>query len=91
MNMSYSSIFRKCQEIIGKTPLEIQRTLKLKKAAILILQHGFPIAEAGYKVGYNDAKYFTKCFKEEFGKPPLTLKKETDKKGWKKTFKKYKI
>ncbi|WP_153231781.1 hybrid sensor histidine kinase/response regulator transcription factor [Algoriphagus machipongonensis] len=76
MHMSYSVIFRKCQEITGKNLLEFYRILKLKRAASLIIKNGYRISEAAYMVGYNDSKYFSKCFKEEFGKTPAQFKRE---------------
>jgi YesN/AraC family two-component response regulator len=33
------------------------------------------IAEVAYKVGYSNPKYFTKCFKEEFGITPSEYQK----------------
>lgn len=91
LNMSYSVIYRKCQDITGKTLVEFVRLLKIKKAALLITQHGYNISEAAYMVGYKDSKYFTKCFKEEFGIPPTTFKKEAKKIGIPELIKKYKI
>lgn len=76
MNMSYSVIFRKCQEITGQSLLEFFRKLKLKRAASLIIVNGYRISEAAYLVGYNDSKYFSKCFKEEFGKTPTEVRRE---------------
>ncbi|MDO5980225.1 two-component regulator propeller domain-containing protein [Flavivirga spongiicola] len=91
LNMSYSVIYRKCQDITGKTLIEFVRSLKLKKAALLIIQHGYNISEAAYMVGYKDSKYFTKCFKEEFGIPPAAIKRETKKTNVEDVIKKYKI
>ncbi|MCF8274441.1 MAG: response regulator [Flavobacteriaceae bacterium] len=91
LNMSYSVIYRKCQDITGKTLIEFGRSLRLKKATLLIIQHGYNISEASFTVGYKDSKYFTKCFKEEFGVPPTILKKEAKKIGAEEVIKKYKI
>lgn len=91
LNMSYSVIYRKCQDITGKTIVEFVRVLKLKKAALLIIQHNYNVSEASFMVGYKDSKYFTKCFKEEFGIPPAKFKKESKEIGVEKTIEKYKI
>lgn len=79
LNMSYSVIYRKCQDITGKTLVDFVRSLRLKKAAVLISEKGYNISEAAYMVGYKDPKYFTKCFKEEFGKSPSYFKKKGQK------------
>ncbi|MFC5044826.1 response regulator [Aquimarina hainanensis] len=91
LHMSYSVIYRKCHEITGKTLVELQRCLKLKRACTLIIKQGYNISEAAFMVGYKDAKYFTKCFKEEFGQPPNFFKKEAHKIGIEETIKKYKL
>lgn len=91
LHMSYSVIYRKCQELTGKTLLEFFRTLKLKRAALLILEHGYRISEAAYMVGYNDSKYFTKCFKEEFGATPAAIKREKKDSSLEELLEKYQI
>ena len=91
LNMSYSVIFRKCHDITGKTLIEFVRSLRFKRAALLIAQQGYNISEAAYNVGYKDTKYFTKCFKEEFGIPPATFKRQAKNIGVSEILKKYKI
>lgn len=91
MNMSYSAIYRNCQDITGKTLIEFVRNQRLKKAAILILQHGYNISEASFMSGYKSAKYFTKCFKEEYGISPASLKREANSIGLETTMKRYKF
>ncbi|MBQ4914578.1 response regulator [Maribacter sp. MMG018] len=76
LNMSYSVIYRKCHKILGKSLVELHRTLKLKRAAQLIIESGYGVSEAAFIVGYKDAKYFSQCFKKAFGKSPSALKKE---------------
>ncbi|WP_323028275.1 response regulator [Gelidibacter japonicus] len=76
LNMSYSTIFRKCQELTGKTLVDFFRTLRLKKAAILIVEYGYNSSEAAFMIGFNDYRCFSKCFKKEFGKSPNKYKKE---------------
>lgn len=79
LNLSYSAIYRKCHNITGKTLVELVRSLKLKKAAFLIIKQGYNVSEAAFIVGYKDPKYFTKCFKEEFGITPSHLKNDSKK------------
>ncbi|SEP98883.1 His Kinase A (phospho-acceptor) domain-containing protein [Hyunsoonleella jejuensis] len=90
-NMSYSVIYRKYQEITGRTLIDLVKSLRLKKAALLIIKNGYNISEAAYMVGYKDPKYFAKSFKEEFGVPPATFKREAKLSGVEKIINKYKI
>lgn len=91
LNMSYSVIYRKCQDITGKSLIDFVKSLRIKKAALLIIQNGYNISEASFMVGYKDSKYFTKRFKEEFGVPPATFKREAKKVGVETLVEKYKI
>jgi len=53
------------------TPLEIIRNIKLKRACAMLDQHdGKTISEIAYALGFSNPKYFTKCFKDEFGVTP---------------------
>lgn len=78
LNMSYSAIYRKFHALTGKKIVDFVRTMRLKKAAILIADCNYSISEAAFMVGFNDPKYFSKCFKKEFGKSPRKLKDKTD-------------
>ncbi len=76
MNMSYSSIYRKCQTLTGKTIVDLLKLIRLKKAATLIVKSKYNISEACFTVGFNDTRYFSKCFKEQFKMTPTAFKKE---------------
>lgn len=81
LNMSYSSMYRKCQALTGHSLVDFVRILRLKKAAILITKNGYAISETAFMTGFNDPKYFSKCFKKQFKKNPADFKKEAQKIG----------
>lgn len=56
--------------ISGCTPLEFIRNIKLKYACALLKKKTTSISEVAYATGFSSPKYFTKCFKEEFGMTP---------------------
>ncbi|WP_166461169.1 hybrid sensor histidine kinase/response regulator [Flavicella sediminum] len=66
MNMSRSVLYRKLKAITDQSITEFIRTIKLKKAGQLIAQTQMNISEIAYEVGFNDLKYFRKCFKTLF-------------------------
>lgn len=70
LNMSYSSLYRKCLTLTGLKLIDFVKTLRLKKAAILLLKYGYTISEVAYMVGYNNPKYFSKNFKNQFSITP---------------------
>lgn len=72
IGVSSSQLYRKIKSITGLSPNEFMRTYRLKKAAHLIKESNYNISEIAYKVGFNDALYFSKCFKKQFGTAPST-------------------
>jgi len=68
--LSRTNFFKKLKSLTGLAPIEFVNEIRLKKAAALIESQSFTISEVAYKVGFNDAGYFTKCFKEKFGCTP---------------------
>lgn len=81
MHMSHSSLYRKCQALTGKTLVEFVRSMRIKKAAMYLNETNYSVADAAYVVGFNDVKYFSKCFRKEFGKSPAKYKKATIEEG----------
>lgn len=73
MGMSHSVLYKKIKSATGMTYVEFVRDLKLEVARRLIGEHGFSVADACYKVGYSDTKYFSRQFKQKFGRPPSTF------------------
>ncbi|MPQ47480.1 response regulator [Marinifilum sp. N1E240] len=76
LNMSYSNIYRKFQSLTDKTLVDFMRSFRLKKAESLLINHNFSISEIAYQIGFNDPKYFSKCFKKEYGMTPKQYKQE---------------
>ena len=70
IGVSSSQLYRKIKSITGLSPNEFIRTYRLKRAAHLIKESNLNISEIAYKVGFNDALYFSKCFKKQFGTAP---------------------
>jgi YesN/AraC family two-component response regulator len=70
IGVSSSQLYRKIKNITGLSPNEFIRTYRLKKAAALILETNLNVSEIAYRVGFNDALYFSKCFKKQFGISP---------------------
>jgi len=73
MFMDRTGLYRKLSAIIGQTPSEFIRSVRLKRAAQL-LESGLPVSEVAARVGFGTTSYFTKCFQEEFGVKPSQYK-----------------
>ncbi len=75
MNMSRSTLTRKLKAITGDTPLDFIRHIKMKQAKALLNNKSSNISEVATALGYQNRKYFTACFKEEFGITPSEYQK----------------
>lgn len=71
--MDRTGLYRKLSAIVGQTPSEFMRSVRLKRAAQLLVE-GLPVAEVAAKVGFGTTSYFTKCFQDEFGIKPSQYK-----------------
>lgn len=67
MGMSRVHLYKKITALTGKTPIEFIRLLRLKRATQYLAESQLTIAEIAYRLGFNNPKYFSKYFKEEFG------------------------
>ena len=71
MNLGRTTLFQKIKGITGQTPNDFIVTFKMKKASFLLLNHPeLNIADVTYRLGFNSPKYFSKCFKDQFGMTP---------------------
>ena len=70
MNMSRSNFYRKIKSISGMSPNDYLKTIRLKKAAELLLSQDYRINEVYEQAGFSSSSYFAKCFKEQFGMLP---------------------
>ena len=70
MTSSKSTLHRKLKSLTGLSPGEFIRNIRLKHAAQMLINNKGNISEIAFSVGFNDPKYFSRCFKSEFGLTP---------------------
>ena len=68
--ISRTLFYKKVKGITGYQPVELIRMMRLKKAAKYLVTGEFTVSEVAYMVGYNDIRYFSTCFKKQFGISP---------------------
>ena len=64
--LSRSQLHRKIHSITGQSTGEFIRTIRLKKAAGLILEKKLSVTQIALEVGFNSPSHFTKAFKQMF-------------------------
>ncbi len=80
MGMSRMLLYKKLMTLTGKSPVEFIRTMRLKRAAQLLIKSQLNVSEIAFQVGFNDAKYFSQCFKKEFNMLPSEYKQANEQK-----------
>jgi AraC-like DNA-binding protein len=76
MDMSRSVLNDRIQKALGLTTAQFIRTYRLNVAKEMICNgtnKDLNISEIAYEVGFNDPKYFTRCFTKEFNATPSEL------------------
>tara|TARA_R110002033_G_scaffold56697_1_gene105674 strand:- start:390 stop:1010 length:621 start_codon:yes stop_codon:yes gene_type:complete len=76
VGMSRANLYRKLQAIVNDTPVNFIKQIRLKRAAQLLKKNKMYISEVAYMTGFNNQKYFSKCFSKEFGKSPTEFAKQ---------------
>ena len=68
--VSRSVFFKKLKTLTGLAPIEFIKEMRIKRATQLIEIGEFNMTQISYMVGINDPRYFSKCFKAQFGVAP---------------------
>ena len=76
IGMSRPVLFRKTKMLTGLSVIDLIRSVRLKKAEMLLKQRKLSISEVAFAVGFNDPKYFSKSFREQYGKSPSQFVEE---------------
>nr|WP_294945040.1 hybrid sensor histidine kinase/response regulator transcription factor [uncultured Mucilaginibacter sp.] len=70
MFVSRYTLYKKILQMTGKTPNELVRQMRLKRAAQLLETGHLTISQICHKVGFKSQKYFVRTFKAEFNSIP---------------------
>lgn len=71
MGISKSTCFRKLKALTGMGFSQFIRDIRMNAACrILEEKKGIRVSELAYAVGYSDPRYFSTCFKKEYGMMP---------------------
>jgi CheY-like chemotaxis protein len=75
MGMSRSSLHRKMVALTGMPVTRYDRSLRLSRARQLLTTTPMTISEVAYAVGFDDPKYFSRLFSEEFEHSPTEFRR----------------
>ncbi|HET9569877.1 MAG TPA: two-component regulator propeller domain-containing protein [Bacteroidales bacterium] len=77
VGMGRTVFFNKLKGILGMSPIEFIKETRIKRAAQLLDTGQFNVSEVSFQIGMNDARYFSKCFKQKYGMTPSEYKNKT--------------
>lgn len=70
LGLSRVQLYRKVKALTGSSPVDLLRKARLNKAQQLLQTTDLSVSEIAYQVGFTSPSYFTKCYKDEYGKVP---------------------
>jgi len=76
MNVGRTILYQKIHDIVGMSIKEFILNIRLKRSAYLLEKSDLTVAEVAYQTGFNNAKYFSVCFKKQFELSPSDFKKK---------------
>lgn len=74
IGMSHSVLYRKIKALTGKTINDFIKSIRLARAAQLILKSSYSIYEISDITGFSNPKYFSTCFKKVYNVSPSKFK-----------------
>ena len=74
MQLSKVQLYRKVKAMTGKTPAELLKEMRLKKAYTLLQETDMTISEVAAKVGFALPGYFSSCFRKRFDVLPTDFR-----------------
>lgn len=69
LHMSQPTLYRKVKQRSELSVVDMIRSVRVSKAASLIMENRYSIQEISEKVGFSDARTLRKHFTEQFGVP----------------------
>jgi signal transduction histidine kinase/ligand-binding sensor domain-containing protein/AraC-like DNA-binding protein len=70
LNVTRSMLYRRFRTLLNQSPADYIKQYRLKRAAQLLETTTYNVTEVAQKVGFNDARHFSKLFKEQYGVLP---------------------
>lgn len=74
--ISRVQLYKRMVSLTGTTPSEYLRAKRIHRSEELLRSGEFTVSEIAYKVGFNNPRYFSKYFQEEYGMTPSQYKKK---------------
>jgi len=77
VGLSKRQLQRRLKQAISLSPNGFVRAMRLERASQLLRQRAGTVSEIAFRVGFNDAEYFSKLFRQVFGVVPSEYPEST--------------
>ncbi len=77
VGINRSALFIKMKSIVGMTPVDFVRQLRMQRAMELVAKSTESFSQIAYAVGFTDPRYFSRVFKKETGMTPSEYRAES--------------
>ena len=77
MGLSRVQLYRRVKAVTGLSPVELLRQMRLQRAYALLTSTTKTVQEIAFEVGFNTPGYFSKCFRQQYGKYPMEVRSAT--------------
>lgn len=78
VGLSRVQLYRKVKAITGLSPVELLRQMRLQQGYVLLSTTNKTVQEIAHEVGFGTPGYFSKCFRQQYGKYPMELRNSTN-------------
>lgn len=76
--VSLSHLTRACRRITGRPPIQLIHDRRLVEAKRLLAYTALPVGQIAYRLGFEDAAYFSRFFRQRAGSSPLAFRRSAD-------------
>ena len=71
LNMSRATFYRRLKQSADLSPNDFIHQVRMRQAAERLATTNDPVSIIAYSVGFNNPKYFSKCFRQDYDMSPL--------------------
>lgn len=68
--LSRVHLYRRTKQLFDCSPNDLLKSIRMKKAGLMLIQSKASISDVAYKTGFSEASYFSKAFKNYFNMTP---------------------
>jgi len=68
--LSRAVLYRKIKALTGQSVKQFIRTIRLRRAALILSKDAASVTQTAYEVGFKNPAYFSECFQNQYGLSP---------------------